>query len=138
MNRGLEQRLGSGTWEAVIDGLVAAGAVTRHDGMFRTRYEVTDPAARDAIVDRLHRAAAGDEPLDAPTALVLSMTGPANLLEVVAPDRRSRKHARHRIDRALDSSNLESIGDEVRSVLAEVAAAAAVAASVAATSAATS
>jgi hypothetical protein len=53
------------------------------------------------------------------------MTGPAHLLEVVAPDRASRKHARDRIDHALDSTDLESVGKIVRKLLAEAAAAAA-------------
>ena len=63
--------------------------------------------------------------------MLLSMTGPAQLLEVVAPDRRSRKHARRRIDNALDSTALEPIAESVRKVLAEAAAAVAVAASAA-------
>ena len=63
------------------------------------------------------------------------MTGPAQLLEVVAPDRRGRKHAKRRIDHALDSTQLQPIGELVRRVLADAAAAAA-ASSVAATTAA--
>ena len=63
------------------------------------------PAAQDAIIERLRHAAASDEPLDARTAVLLSMTGPAQLLEVVAPERATRKHARRRIDHALDASD---------------------------------
>ena len=59
------------------------------------------------------------------------MTGPANLLELVAPDRRTRKHARRRIDHALDESSLRDIGGVVRKLLAEAATAAAVAATAA-------
>ena len=80
------------------------------DGGLLTRHVVVDTAARDAVVDRLRTAAAGDEVLDVRTALVLSMTGPAHLLEVVAPERAGRKHARRRIDHALDSSQLQPIG----------------------------
>ena len=36
------------------------------------------------------------------------MTGPASLLEVVAPERRGRKHARQRIDHALDPSSAQA------------------------------
>ena len=72
-------------------------------------------------------AAATEDLLDRRTALVLSMTGPARLLEVVAPERRDRRHARDRIDHALDRTDLEPVGDVVRRLLAEAAAAAAIA-----------
>jgi Golgi phosphoprotein 3 (GPP34) len=135
MSRGLDQRLGSGTWDAVVDSLVDCSAVGPATGGLRPRHEVTDRAARDAIISRLRAAASGDGPLDIRTALVLFMTGPANLLEVVAPDRATRKHARHRIDHALDSSQLQPIGEVVRRLLAEAAAAAAAGAAVVAVSA---
>lgn len=132
MSRGLDHRLGSGTWDAVIAGLVATGAVAPGDGGLWPRHEVTDRALRNTLINRLRVAAAGDEPLDVRSALVLSMTGPAHLLEVVAPERRARKHARQRIDHALDSGNLQPIGEAVRRLLAEAAAAATVAAAAAA------
>jgi hypothetical protein len=123
MSRGLDQRLGTGTWESVVGGLVGAGIVAADDGGLRRRNRVLDTAARDAIVERLRTAAAGDEPLPVRTAVLLSMTGPAQLLELVCPDRRQRKHARRRIDTALDDTILESVGTSVRKVLAEAAAA---------------
>jgi hypothetical protein len=134
MSRGLDQRIGLGTWDAVIAELVRNGVLVAEGG-WRTRYQLTDLTARESIVDRLRNAAAGQEPLDPRTAMVLSMTGPAQLLEVVAPERRGRKHARQRIDHALDGSQLEPIGEVARQLLAEAAAAAATAASVAATAA---
>ncbi len=82
--------------------------------------------SRDTIVERLRAAAATDDVLDARTALVLSMTGPARLLEVVAPERGGRRHARDRIDHALDSTDLEPVGDVVRRLIAEAEAAAAI------------
>ena len=90
-----------------------------------------DRAARDAIVGRLQLAAAGDDPLDVRTAVLLSMTGPAQLLELVAPARGTRKHARRRIDHALDATSLHPVAESVRKVLADAAAAAAAAAAVA-------
>ena len=51
------------------------------------------------------------------------MTGPARLLEVVSPDPRTRRHARQRIDHALDGSNLEPVGLMVRRLLEQAAAA---------------
>lgn len=123
MSRGLDKRLGRDTWDAVTDQLVAAGCLAPPEGGRWERHHVVDPAARDAIIDRLRAAAAGDEPVEVRTAVVLSMSGPANLLEVVAPDRHTRKHARRRIDHALDSGQLQPIGDTVRQLLAEAAAA---------------
>jgi hypothetical protein len=138
MSRGLDRRVGMHTWDAVVNGLVAAGVLAPASGGLWSRNDVIDTAARDAIVERLRSAAAGDEPMEPRTAALLAMTGPAQLLEVVAPDRAGRKHARRRIDHALDATSLQPIAESVRKVLAEAAAAAAVAASVAATTAATS
>ena len=76
--------------------------------------------------------------MPARTAMLLSMTGPANLLELVAPERATRKHARRRIDHALEDTSLDPVAQSVRKVLADAAAAVAVASSVAAMSAATS
>ena len=136
MSSGLDRRLGMGTWDAVVAGLVEAGIVAPSSGGLWPRHQVIDRAARDAVVQRLQAAAADDGPLDARTASLLTMTGPAQLLELVAPDRSTRKHARRRIDHALDATSLQPIAASVRKVLADAAAAAA-AASVAATSAAT-
>jgi hypothetical protein len=137
MSRGLDRRLGMGTWDTVVAGLVEAGVVAPTSGGLRPRNEVINRAARVAVVQRLRLAAAGDEPLDARTAALLAMTGPAQLLELVAPDRSARKHARRRIDHALDATSLQPIAESVRKVLADAAAAAAVAATVAVTAAAT-
>jgi hypothetical protein len=131
MSRGLDQRLGAGTWDAVVGGLAERGVVAPTEGSLRPRNRVLDTAARDAVLDRLRAAAAGDQPMDARTAAVLSMTGPAQLLEVVAPDRRTRKHARQRIDHALESTSLQPVAESVRRVLADAAAAVAVAATTA-------
>jgi hypothetical protein len=132
MSRGLDRRLGMGTWDAVVAGLVDDGVVEPASGGLRPRNEVIDRAARDTVVRRLRCAAAGDEPLDVRTALLLSMTGPAQLLEPVAPDRSVRHHARRRIDHALDATSLLPIAESVRKVLADAAATVAVAVSVAA------
>ncbi|MGH9038627.1 MAG: hypothetical protein ACRDZ3_00170 [Acidimicrobiia bacterium] len=55
------------------------------------------------------------------------MTGPAWLLEVVAPERKGRRHARDRIDHALDRTDLQAIGKIVRRVIADARAVAAAA-----------
>src|SRR5262245_55050940 len=132
MSRGLQRRLAMGTWDAVIAGLVEAGVVAPSSGR-RSRSEVTDRRAREAIVARLRAAASGDELLDVRTAVLLSMVGPAQLLELVAPDRSGRKHARRRIDHALDATSLQPVAESVRSVLADAVAGVAASVVVAAT-----
>jgi hypothetical protein len=119
MRRGLEQRLGMSTQEAVFSGLAGAGIVAASTGGLLPKRPVLDRGAWDAVVDRLRAAAQGDGPIDRRTALVLSMTGPAQLLEVVAPERSTRKHARDRIDHALDGSDLEPVGKVVRRLIQE-------------------
>lgn len=122
MSRGLEQRIGMSTQEAVFSGLAGAGIVGASTGGLLPKRPVLDRAAWDAIADRLRAAAADDRPIEARTALVLSMTGPAGLLEVVAPERGTRKHARNRIDHAIDGSDFEPVGKIVRRLIEEAAA----------------
>ena len=103
MDRSLGKRLGTGTWDSVVATLVAADVLGAARGALRPRHAVLDPAAGDAVLGRAPRTPRpATSALDARTALVLAMTGPASLLELVAPDRRTRKHARQRIDHALD------------------------------------
>jgi len=137
MERGLSHRLGSGTWDVVVSALVDSGVLAATHGAVRSRNDVLQPFVRDATVAALRVAAASDAALEPRTAALLSMTGPAHLLEVVAPVRSTRRHARDRIDTALDGTPLESIGKAVRRVISDAASSAAaggVAASVAATS----
>ena len=128
MSRGLQQHLGMSTWEAAVSALTAEGILGPSTGGLLPRQPLLDAAARDAIVDRLRAAADGEGPIEPRTALVLSMTGPAQLLEVVAPERRTRKHARNRIDHALDGSELQPLGKVVRRLIEEAAAVASTAA----------
>jgi Golgi phosphoprotein 3 (GPP34) len=102
MDRGLHRHLGRGTWDAVLAGL-SEGV----DG-------------REKAIERLRAAAASDEPIEARTALVLSMTGPARLLELMAPHHGSdRRHARERIDHATDGMRCEPISRAVRKIISE-------------------
>jgi Golgi phosphoprotein 3 (GPP34) len=133
MDRGLSHNLGLGTWDAVVTELVEAGVVAATHGAVRSRNEVLQPFVRDATVAALRVAAAGDTTLDLRTAALLSLTGPAHLLEVVAPNRSTRRHARDRIDHALDGTPLESVGKVVRRLISDANSAAAGGAAVAAT-----
>jgi hypothetical protein len=102
MDRGLRNYAGQGTWDTVVAGLPEGAA------------------GRDEVLERLQAAAAGDGQIDPRTALVLSMTGPAQLLELVAPRRGpERRHARHRIDHATDGSPYEAISRIVRKLIAD-------------------
>jgi len=123
MSRGIESRLGYGTWEAALVGLAEAGVLSPARGAVRPTTEVLDTRPRQALVARLQAAAATDDPMDPRTALLLNMTGPASLLEVVAPGRGGRRHARRRIDKGLDGTDFEPVGKAVRRVLADAAAA---------------
>ena len=124
MDRGLRQRLGTGTWDTAMSGLVATGALAPATNDRLPRQDVVDAATRDRLVDQLRVAAADNGPIAPRTAVVLSMTGPANLLEVVAPERRTRRHARRRIDHALEGTDFERIRKAVRQLIAEANAAA--------------
>ncbi len=119
MDRGLSRRIGLGTWDAMVDGLVDARVLAASSGGLRPRNVVLGLHVRDSVVATLRMAAAGDKELDLRTAALLSMTGPAHLLEVVAPDRASRGHARSRIDHALDGTVLEPVGQTVRRLIAD-------------------
>lgn len=125
MDRGLGDELGRGTWDTAVEGLVDAGFLSPAEGGRRRRHVVVDGGRRDRIVTRLRGAAEGDGPLEPRTAVLLSMAGPAHLLEVVAPERGGRRHARDRIDHAVDGTVLEPIGKVVRKLIEEAVAAAA-------------
>jgi len=129
MSRGLQRHLGTSTWDTVVAGLAGAGIVGPATGGLKSRHPLHDVGPRDAIVERLRAAASGEDPIEPRTALVLSMTGPARLLEVVAPERNGRRHARRRIDHALDGSDLEPLGRIVRRLIEEAAVAASAASS---------
>ena len=124
MSRGLQQQVGLSTWDTAVAGLEAAGIVGPPNGTLRSKRALLDVPARDAIVNRLRATAADDGPIDLRTALLLSMAGPGQLLEVVAPSHVGRRHARHRIDHALEGTGLEPITEVVRQLIAEAAAAA--------------
>ena len=119
MSRGLEDQLGHSTWETMVSGLVQPGVLAPTTRGLRPHNEVLDASSRDAVIARLRAAAESDGPVEPRTAALLNMTGPAHLLEVVAPDRSARKHARRRIDHALDGTAFAELGKVVRKILAD-------------------
>lgn len=125
MDRGLEQRPGTGTWDTAVAGLISAGVLGPAEGKVRPRHAILDPAVGEAVVARLQAAARGEGAAEVRTAVLLSMTGPANLLEVVAPERSDRREVHRAIDHALDGTDLGPIGKLVRKVISEAEAVAA-------------
>ncbi len=119
MDRGLTHHLGMGTWDATMAGLVEEGVVAASSRGLRPHHEVIGLHIRDSVVAALRVAAAGDSELDLRTAALLSMVGPAHLLEVVAPARADRRQARRRIDHALDATVLQPVGDMVRRLITD-------------------
>ncbi|HEY0166461.1 MAG TPA: GPP34 family phosphoprotein [Jatrophihabitans sp.] len=128
-----------GLWPRLVDGLIEQAVLGRRPdrvlGFTVTRHPVLEPAARDEPLQRVRLAAAGDNGLEARTAVLLALTGPSRLLDVIAPDRADRRHAKQRVKMA---SELTPVAPVVKKVIAEMQAAAAAGATVAATSAATS
>jgi len=102
----LKSRLGSikhAGWSEVVDAMVASGTLGRQKEALRpTRHPVRDPAAHAALLARVRAAATSDEPLDARTAVLLALSGPCQMLEVVAPTRADRATAKERIAHAAE------------------------------------
>ena len=124
MDKGLGRLIGLGTWDATVASLVDAGVLAEKRRGIRVHNDVLQPFVRDAIIAALRVAAAGQAALEQRTAVLLSMTGPAHLLEVVAPNRSLRRHARDRIDHAVDGTALEPIGKVVRRLISDAGSAA--------------
>lgn len=135
--RRMDRALG-GAWSQLVDRLVERGVLgRRRDRVLLwsvTRHPVLRPDTRDEPLRRVRVAATGDGYLDPRTAVLLALSGPARLLEVVAPERADRRHAKRRIATATE---LTPVAPVVKKVIAEMqaaAGAAAVTASVAGTS----
>jgi hypothetical protein len=128
-----------GLWPRLVDGLIEQAVLGRRADRVLffavTRHPVLQPAARDEPLQRVRLAAAGDNGLEARTAVLLALAGPSRLLSVIAPDRADRRHARQRVKMATE---LTPVAPVVKRVIAEMQAAATAGATVAATSAATS
>jgi hypothetical protein len=98
---GLSHHIG-GSWNRVTGRLADAGVLGRDKPLLLrpARHPVLDTAARQAVVDQIRAAAAGQRPVSSQVAVVLALIGPCRLLDRVAPDPGTRADARRRIDRA--------------------------------------
>jgi len=128
--RRLDRALG-GVWSELVDGLIEQGVLGRRRDRVLfwsvVRHPVLRPEARDEPVRRVQQAAAGDGYLEPRTAVLLALAGPARLLEVVAPVRADRRHAKQRIGAAAESTPVAPV---VKKVISEMQAAAGAAAAV--------
>ena len=112
-----------GVRRRVVDGLVEAGVLGRdpRGPLLVTAHPLLQPTVREVLVSRVRNAAAGDGTIEPRTAILLALSGPARLLEVVAD--KPRAHAKKRIAQATELTPLAAI---VKKVIAEAAAAASV------------
>jgi hypothetical protein len=118
-------------WPEVVDAMVDAGVLGRERPALRpTRHPPVDPGGHAANLAEVRAAAQADGPLAPELAVLLALAGPCHLLEVVAPDRATRRHARRRIDAAAD---LVPAAGAVKAAIEAVQVAATVAATTAAT-----
>lgn len=89
-------------WNEVVDGMVHVGVLGRQrpSALQPTRHPITDPDLHHTVLSRVQAATRGDDPLDRRDAALLALAGPCQLLEIVAPKRAERKHAKARIAQA--------------------------------------
>ena len=104
---GLSHHIG-GSWDRVAGRLTGAGVLgwDRPSLLRPARRPVLDMAARQAVVDQIRAAAAGEAPVSAQVAVVLALIGPCRLVERVAPDPGTRGEAKRRIDRVTAATPL--------------------------------
>lgn len=121
-------------WKEVVDAMIAEGVLGRvKHGLRATRHPVIDSSAQAAILAEVRAAATGDGPIEPRTAALLALAGPSQLLEVVAPQRSDRAHARDRIADAAEqvpaAAAVKYVIDSMNAAVAAVAVSAAVSSS---------
>ena len=134
----LKRRLSSvkhAGWSEVVDAMVAEGMLGREKHALRpTRHPVADEAAHAALLAEVRAAAVGRTPLDGRMATLLALSGPCQMLEVVAPARADRSQAKRRIAEATEQVPAAAAVKHVIDAMNATVAVAATTASVAATS----
>lgn len=90
-------------WSEIVDRMISSGILGREKHALRiTRHPINDRALQESLLAEIRAAATGSGPLEGTTATLLALAGPAQLLEVVAPERSDRKHAKKRISEAAE------------------------------------
>lgn len=85
-------------WSEVIDHMIHNGVLGRDKPTLRpTRHPVTDPVAHAALLNEVRLAAQSTGPLTDRLATLLALSGPCQLLDVVAPDPAEHQRAKERI-----------------------------------------
>ena len=109
-----------GVRRRLVNGLVDAGVLGRERPRLwvPTSHPLLQVAARTEPLERVRSAAASDGDLDARTAVLLALSGPARLLEVVAD--KPHAHAKKRMAEAAEMIPAAAV---VKKVIAEVMAA---------------
>jgi hypothetical protein len=106
-----------GVWSQLVDGLIEQAVLGRRQDRLLffpvTRHPLLQPVARNEPLQRVRMAATADTGLDARTAIVLALAGPARLLRVIAPDRGDRRHARRRIRMATELTPVAGVVEKV-------------------------
>ena len=117
----LDKRVG-GVWRRLVERMVATGALgeQKRGPFMPTRHPVLDVPLHDSVLTRLHAAASGEGPIEPRLAVLLALTGPCRLLERVAPERSTRRHAKFRIKEATAQA---PFAPEVRKIIDELVAA---------------
>ncbi len=111
--RGIGEHRSHGTWDAVVERLVANQEVEPGKGFLHEHHVVDDLEGRAAVVDRLRAALTGDGDLDAETALLAHGAAVAGLVKHLV-DGDAHKAASERAEHALDGTPLEPISHLVR------------------------
>ena len=111
--RGIGEHRSHGTWDAVVERLVANQEVEPGKGFLHEHHVVDDLEGRTAVVDRLRAALTGDVDLDVETALLVHAAGWGGLVKHLV-DGDARHAATQRAEHALEGTVLEPLSHLVR------------------------
>ncbi|MFN8040894.1 MAG: GPP34 family phosphoprotein [Acidimicrobiales bacterium] len=111
--RGIGQHRSHGTWDAVVERLVANQEIEPGKGFLHEHHLVDDLEGRSQVVDRLRTALTGDGVLDPETALLAHAAGWAGLVKHLVDDD-ERSAAEQRAEHALEGSPVEALSHLVR------------------------
>jgi hypothetical protein len=118
MSRGLKADLGTDTWDTVVAGLVAQGAIAPPSGRLLPKTAVLDTSAREAIIARLREAVYSDGPVDIATAALLDAAVSGRVLDLLV-SKADYRRAGDRAEALIAGTPIERISDTVRAIIVE-------------------